>query len=243
MKLFVKLKQYFLDKSDSVSILEKKINYIFHNKEYLNQAFTHKSLNTEPRKNYERLEFLGDAVLQLVISKHLFVSYPDYREGYLSREKQNLVSKKIISKISINMKLLDILRSNNLDIKSNIALRDSLAADILESLIGAIFLDSNYSQCEIIILDIFSSYLKKTNIIGKKDAKTRLQEYLQSHGLPLPKYVTTKISGPAHNPKFKITCSIKNYQSSEHVISKTVQSGQQEVSQIFLNKIKNEKNV
>ena len=65
MKLFVKLKQYFLDKSDSVSILEKKINYIFHNKEYLNQAFTHKSLNTKPRRNYERLEFLGDAVIDI----------------------------------------------------------------------------------------------------------------------------------------------------------------------------------
>tara|TARA_Y100000741_G_C18096159_1_gene494856 strand:+ start:56 stop:760 length:705 start_codon:yes stop_codon:yes gene_type:complete len=218
----------------------QKLKYTFVNADLLLEAITHKSIS---KINYERLEFLGDAVLQLVISKHLFVSYPDYREGYLSREKQNLVSKKIISKISINMKLLDILRSNNLDIKSNIALRDSLAADIFESLIGAIFLDSNYSQCEIIILDIFSGYLTKTNIIGKKDAKTRLQEYLQSHGLPLPKYVTTKISGPAHNPKFKITCSIKNYQSSEHVISKTVQSGQQEVSQIFLNKIKNEKNV
>ena len=72
MKLFVKLKQYFLDKSDSVSILEKKINYIFHNKEYLNQAFTHKSLNTEPRKNYERLEFLGDGILEAITKYYLY---------------------------------------------------------------------------------------------------------------------------------------------------------------------------
>ena len=69
MNLFLKVKQYLLDKTSSITVLEKKINYIFHNKDYLNQAFTHKSLNTEPRKNYERLEFLGDAVLDIVISR------------------------------------------------------------------------------------------------------------------------------------------------------------------------------
>ena len=214
-----------------------KLNYTFTNPDLIMEAITHKSIS---KNNYERLEFLGDAVLQLVISKHLFKTYPDYNEGYLSREKQSLVSKKIISKISLNMDLLDILISNNLDISSNNALRDSLAVDIFESLIGGIFLDSNYSKCEIIIMNIFSSYLKKTKVIGEKDAKTQLQEYMQSLGLPLPKYVTTKIRGPSHDPEFKITCTIKIYQSSEYVISKTVQSGQQAVSQIFLNKIKNE---
>ena len=77
MKLFIKLKQYFLDKSESVSILEKKINYIFHNKDYLNQAFTHKSLNKEPRKNYERLEFLGDAVIDIIVSRELMREFPE----------------------------------------------------------------------------------------------------------------------------------------------------------------------
>ena len=216
--------------------IHQKLNYTFANSDLILEAITHKSIS---KHNYERLEFLGDAVLQLIISKYLFISYPDHKEGYLSREKQRLVSKKIISKISLNMNLLDILRSNNLDIDYNLALRDSLAADILEALIGAIFLDSNYLQCEIVVLDIFNSYIKEMKVIGEKDAKTQLQEYMQSIGLPLPKYVTTKISGPAHDPEFKITCSIKTYQSSEYVISKTVQSGQQAVSQIFLNKIKN----
>ena len=93
MKLFVKLKQYFLDKSDSVSILEKKINYIFHNKEYLNQAFTHKSLYTEPRKNYERLEFLGDAVIDIIVSRELMRDFPEGDEGLLTQRRAALVQK------------------------------------------------------------------------------------------------------------------------------------------------------
>ena len=81
MKLFIKLKQYFIDKTESVSNLEKKINYIFNNKEYLDQALTHKSLNTEPRKNYERLEFLGDAVLDIIVSRELMREFPEGDEG------------------------------------------------------------------------------------------------------------------------------------------------------------------
>ena len=110
---------------------------------------------------------------------------------------------------------MDLLRSNNLDIDSNLSLRDSLAADIFESLLGAIFLDSSYSQCETVIINVFDDYLENIKTIGE-------------------------ISGPAHDPEFKITCTIKIYKSSEYVISKTVQAGQQAVSKIFLNKINNE---
>ncbi len=218
-------------------LISQKLNYTFVNLDLILEAITHKSIS---KTNYERLEFLGDAVLQLIISKYLFSTYSDYKEGYLSREKQSLVSKKIISKISLNLGLLDLLRSNNLDIDSNLSLRDSLAADIFESLLGAIFLDSSYSQCETVIINAFDDYLENIKTIGEKDPKTQLQEYLQSLGLPLPRYVTTKISGPAHDPEFKITCTIKIYKSSEYVISKTVQAGQQAVSKIFLNKINNE---
>ena len=221
-------------------LISNKLNYTFINSDLLLEAITHKSIS---KNNYERLEFLGDAVLQLVISKYLFDKFPHHQEGYLSREKQSIVSKNTISKLSLDLKLLDLLRSNNLDLASNNSLRESLSADLMESLIGAIFLDSNYLNCEKIIINIFRKYLNSIKVVGRKDPKTLLQEYMQSIGEPLPKYSTTKIGGSAHNPKFKITCSIKNYQSSEHVISKTVQSGQQEVSQIFLNKIKNEKNV
>ena len=113
----------------------------------------------------------------------------------------------------------------------------------MESLIGAIFLDSNYFNCEKIILNIFRKYLNSIKIVGKKDPKTLLQEHMQSIGEPLPKYSTTKIGGSAHNPKFKISCSLSIYSSSESVIADTVQSGQQDVSQLFLDKINNEKKI
>ena len=91
MNFFVKLKQFFLDRSGSVYPIEKKINYIFHNKDYLNQAFTHKSLNTGPRNNYERLEFLGDAVLDIIVSRELMREFPEGDEGLLTQRRVPLV--------------------------------------------------------------------------------------------------------------------------------------------------------
>jgi ribonuclease-3 len=221
-------------------LISNKLNYTFINTDLLLEAITHKSIS---KNNYERLEFLGDAVLQLVISKYLFDKFPHHQEGYLSREKQSIVSKNTISKLSLDLKLLDLLRSNNLDLASNNSLRESLSADLMESLIGAIFLDSNYLNCEKIIINIFRKYLNSIKVVGRKDPKTLLQEYMQSIGEPLPKYSTTKIGGSAHNPKFKISCSLSIYSLSETVIADTVQSGQQDVSQFFLNKIQDEKKI
>ena len=221
-------------------LIQREFNYSFSNKDLLLEAITHKSIS---KLNYERLEFLGDAVLQLIITKYLFNKYKNHKEGYLSREKQSIVSKKVISKLSLDMGLLSILRSNNLNIEDELSLKESLAADVIEALIGAIFLDSNYLQCEGIVLKIFSSYLDEKKDIGIKDPKTLLQEYLQSTGQPLPKYKTTKTNGPSHAPEFRIECSIKIYKSPAYVISKTVQSGQQEVSQILLDKINKDENL
>ena len=225
---------------NAYNLVLSKLNYEFANTDLLLEAITHKSIS---KVNYERLEFLGDAVIQLTITEYLYKKYPNHQEGHLSREKQAIVSKKVLSNISINIGLPNILRSNNLDIESNDSLKESLSTDIMESIIGAIFLDSDYRQCEKIILKTFGEYLDSIEIVGQKDAKTLLQEYMQSTGQPLPIYDTTKISGPSHDPQFKITCRLEIYKTSESVISKTVQSGQQEVSKVLLNKIKNEKKI
>ena len=225
---------------NAYDLVLSKLNYEFSNTDLLLEAITHKSIS---KVNYERLEFLGDAVIQLIITEYLYKKYPDHQEGHLSREKQAIVSKKVLSNISINIGLPNILRSNNLAIESNDSLKESLSTDIMESIIGAIFLDSDYRQCEKIILKTFGEYLDSIETIGQKDSKTLLQEYMQSIGQPLPIYDTTKISGPSHDPQFKITCRLEIYKTSESVISKTVQSGQQEVSKVLLNKIKNEKKI
>ena len=225
---------------NAYDLVLSKLNYEFSNTDLLLEAITHKSIS---KVNYERLEFLGDAVIQLIITEYLYKKYPDHQEGHLSREKQAIVSKKVLSNISINIGLLNVLRSNNLNFESNDSLRESLSTDIMESIIGAIFLDSDYRECEIIILNTFSEYLDSRETIGQKDSKTLLQEYMQSIGQPLPVYDTSKLSGPSHDPKFKITCKLEIYKNAESVISKTVQSGQQEVSKVLLNKIKNEKKI
>lgn len=226
--------------ANAFDLVLSKLNYEFINTDLLLEAITHKSIS---KINYERLEFLGDAVIQLIITEYLFKKYPNHQEGDLSREKQVVVSKKILSSISINIGLINVLRSNNLKFESNDSLKESLSTDIIESIIGAIFLDSDYVQCQKIVLEIFSEHLDGIETIGQKDPKTLLQEYMQSIGQPLPIYSTTKISGPSHDPMFKITCRLKIYKNSESVTSKTVQSGQQEVSEVFLKKIKNEKKI
>ena len=233
-----------MSKKDDINISVEKINklidYEFENTSLLIESFTHKSVS---EKNYERLEFLGDAVLQLIITKNLYATYPDIDEGTLSREKQSIVSKKIISKISLDLKLIDFLIAKNLDLNSSSSLKNTIAANMIESLIGAIFLDSNYSVCEEIVSNIFSKYLVVKKNIGIKDSKTLLQEYMQSLNKSLPVYATMHMEGPPHQPGFKITCKIPIYKETFESKSVTVREGQQAVSKIILDKINNEKKI
>ena len=233
-----------MSKKDDIKISAEKINkligYNFKNVSLLNESFTHKSIS---ENNYERLEFLGDAVLQLIITKNLYNKYPDIDEGVLSREKQAIVSKKIISKISLELGLTDFLISKNLDLNSSSALKYTIASNMIESLIGALFLDSNYSICEKIVSEIFSKHLIVKKNIGMKDSKTLLQEHMQSLNESLPVYKTIHMEGPPHQPGFKITCKISIYKEIFESKSVTVREGQQTVSKMILDKINNEKKI
>jgi len=218
--------------------VKKLFNYTFKNETLLLEAFSHKSFS---KKNYERLEFLGDAVIRVVISNLLFKKYPKSNEGELSRETQILVSKKSIAKLSNEYKLVDALLYKNLKIKSNTSLRTSISANLIESLIGAFFVDAGYIKTEIIIKNIYKDLLKKKNKIGEKDSKTKLQEYMQSINKPLPIYETKRLPSPPHKPKFEIICKIDVEPKLASHICSTVQEGQQKTSKFLLNKIKNEK--
>ena len=213
MKLFVKLKQYFLDKSDSVSILEKKINYIFYNKEYLNQAFTHKSLNTEPRKNYERLEFLGDAVIDIIVSRELMRDFPEGDEGLLTQRRAALVQKPYLASIGHLLDLMDYLmieKSVNLEIEK---IAEKQQANLFEALIGAIYLDGGIEPCRKLILETVWTYRheawKTTNYKGK------LIEYCHSKNIENPLFLVKDITGPDHQRTFEIQVKVgsKKYSS------------------------------
>ena len=221
MKLFVKLKQYFLDKSDSVSILEKKINYIFHNKEYLNQAFTHKSLNTEPRKNYERLEFLG--VIDIIVSRELMRDFPEGDEGLLTQRRAALVQKPYLASIGHLLDLMDYLmieKSVNLEIEK---IAEKQQANLFEALIGAIYLDGGIEPCRKLILETVWTYRheawKTTNYKGK------LIEYCHSKNIENPLFLVKDITGPDHQRTFEIQVKIglKKFSSGMGTNKKTAE--------------------
>ena len=223
MKLFVKLKQYFLDKSDSVSILEKKINYIFHNKEYLNQAFTHKSLNTKPRKNYERLEFLGDAVIDIIVSRELMRDFPEGDEGLLTQRRAALVQKPYLASIGHLLDLMDYLmieKSVNLDIEK---IAEKQQANLFEALIGAIYLDGGIEPCRKLILETVWTYRheawKTTNYKGK------LIEYCHSKNIENPLFLVKDITGPDHQRTFEIQVKVgsRKYSSGMGTNKKTAE--------------------
>ena len=223
MKLFIKLKQYFLDQTESVSSLEKKINYIFHKKEYLSQAFTHKSLNTEPRKNYERLEFLGDAVLDIIVSRELMREFPEGDEGLLTQKRASLVQKPYLANIGHLLDLMDYLnieQSVNLNIEK---IAEKQRANLFEALIGAIYLDGGIEPCRKLILDTVWAYReeawKSTNYKGK------LIEYCHSHEIENPMFVLKDISGPDHQRTFEIQVKIgsKKYASGLGTNKKTAE--------------------
>ena len=223
MNFFIKLKQFFIDRTESVSSIEKKINYIFHNKDYIRQAFTHKSLDTSPRKNYERLEFLGDAVLDIIVSRELMREFPDGDEGLLTQRRASLVQKPFLATIGHLLDLMDHLKiehSVNLNIEK---IADKQLANLFEALIGAMYLDGGIEPCRRLILDTIWAHKeeawKSTNYKGK------LIEYCHSHEIENPLFLVKDISGPDHQKTFEIQVKIgsKTYASGLGTNKKTAE--------------------
>ena len=223
MNFFIKLKQFFIDRTESVSSIEKKINYIFHNKDYIRQAFTHKSLDTSPRKNYERLEFLGDAVLDIIVSRELMREFPEGDEGLLTQRRASLVQKPFLATIGHLLDLMDHLKiehSVNLNIEK---IADKQLANLFEALIGAMYLDGGIEPCRRLILDTIWAHKeeawKSTNYKGK------LIEYCHSHEIENPVFLVKDISGPDHQKTFEIQVKIgsKTYASGLGTNKKTAE--------------------
>jgi len=182
------------------------IDYRFADQQLLEEALTHRSRGA---LNYERLEFLGDSVLNLVISSRLFELKPDAQEGDLSRMRARLVRGESLTDIASGLGLGKQLLLGEGEMKSGGFRRASILADAFEALLGAIFLDSNYAGCRNVILDLFDPLIEKLPGIEElKDAKTRLQEWLQGRGSPLPEYTLLREEGADHVKKFHVQCRI-----------------------------------
>lgn len=186
--------------------LERLLEYTFADQVLLEQALTHRSAGS---RNNERLEFLGDAILGSVVAAELYRRYPVAKEGELSRLRANLVRRESLAEIAQQLDLGQHLTLGAGERKSGGHRRDSILSDTVEALLGAIFLESGFAVCQRCILRLFSARLDAlSDVASLKDAKTRLQEYLQSHHLPLPEYTVQEVSGEAHAQFFKVECSV-----------------------------------
>lgn len=197
----------------------KTFGYQFNDTALLKLAFTHRSIGSN---NNERLEFLGDSILGMVISAELFKRFPNEKEGVLTRLRSSLVKGETLAEIAIELDLGEFIQLGSGELKSGGFRRSSTLADVVEAIIGAIYLDSKdefgLDKIEKIILNIFLSRIDKCEPKGVlKDPKTRLQEYLQAKNLTLPTYSVVSISGKEHQQTFKVSCSIKGF--ANHVIA------------------------
>jgi len=188
------------------SRLEQAIGHSFSDVSLLRNALTHRS-HSSPHN--ERLEFLGDSILNGVIARQLYDRFPDLPEGDLSRLRANLVRQDSLHQLAISLSLGDSLRLGEGELKSGGAQRPSILADALEALFGAIWLDAGYEAASAVIVRLYGEKLDAI-VPGQpiKDAKTRLQEYLQGKRLPLPKYSLVATEGEAHAQQFRIACAI-----------------------------------
>jgi len=186
--------------------LEQRLNYSFKDAALLKEALTHRSAHS---RNNERLEFLGDSILNFVIAAELFRLYPLSAEGDLSRLRASLVSKTGLYQVSIQLQLGDYLILGSGELKSGGFRRNSILADTVEAIIGAVYLDSGFEASRQLILQLYTDQIKNIpDVNDLKDAKTRLQELLQSRKLALPEYTVTDVSGQAHNQQFTVDCAI-----------------------------------
>lgn len=187
--------------------LYRKLDYRFSNEALLEQALTHRSVG---KHNNERLEFLGDSILSFVISSDLYHRFADIDEGRLSRIRASLVKGETLAKLAGELSLGDYLHLGSGELKSGGFRRASILADALESIFGAVYLDSDIATAERIILRLFEPRLQKLDP-GKalKDPKTRLQEYLQAKQQPLPVYEVVEVRGKSHNQHFTVSCHVE----------------------------------
>ena len=216
---------------------EKKINYKFKNKSLIKLAFTHSSFTKKNSLSYERLEFLGDRVLSLIIAHDLFIRFSHENEGALSKRHSDLVSKEKLLEVAneLNVKSLlklDMPEKKYIQVQKN----NSILSDVCEALIGAIYLDSGIKESKKFIQKYWKKKIDK-EILPPKDAKSLLQEIAQKKGLNLPKYKLKSKKGPSHNPKFEIEVKLEGFKSFK-AFGETIKAAETNAANNLLNFIK-----
>lgn len=186
--------------------LEAALGYRFGDPEHLAWALTHRSVGSH---NNERLEFLGDAILSFVIAAELYERFAQADEGELSRLRAALVKRETLAALARDLNLGDFLNLGSGELKSGGFRRESILADAMEAVFGAVYLDGGWEACRDLILRMYQERLEELPQAGvRKDPKTRLQEHLQSRRMPLPVYRVLEISGEDHAQTFSVECAV-----------------------------------
>lgn len=194
----------------NLSPLCRQLGHDFSTPALLQQALTHRSYAS---RNNERLEFLGDSILNCAIAAKLFDDYPRLAEGDLSRARASLVREQTLADIAARLKLGDYIQLGEGELKSGGFRRPSILADALEAIIGAIYLDAGFEPTKQVILALYEPLLQAMDPKKlDKDPKTRLQEYLQGHKASLPVYEVINVSGEAHDQEFEVDCVIPEFE-------------------------------
>lgn len=187
--------------------LKESLAYEFSDEQLLRQALTHRSAAA---KNNERLEFLGDAVLQMVISELLFRLHPEADEGTLSRLRSSLVKDTTLAELAISLRVGEHLLLGSGEKKSGGHRRASILADAMEAIFAAVFLDAGIGAASSVIEKTYAErLLRLPHEQELRDPKTRLQEYMQARKMTLPLYEVTEVSGKAHQQTFSVSCSVE----------------------------------
>jgi ribonuclease-3 len=226
---------------DSLTIkqLISTLSYEFKDPMWLQKALTHRSFDSE---NNERLEFLGDSILNFTIAELLFKKFPNLPEGDLSRLRASLVKSNSLSHVAVKIGIGDFILLGEGEMKSAGWRRPSILADVIEAIIGAIYLDGGLIPAQDFITRNFMEFL--TDIDPRKiakDSKTELQELLQSKKLLLPKYEIVDIKGEAHAQEFTVKCSIQQLDMSTEGSGPSKRAAEQEAASYAIEKINNKK--
>ena len=214
--------------------IEKECGYCFKDKTYLDQAFSHRSISTKPRENYERLEFLGDAVIDIVVSRELMREFPEGDEGILTQKRSALVQKSFLSSMGKLLNLIDYIKIEpNVDLaQDKIALKQ--AANLYEALIGAIYLDGGLKSAKKVILNTIWAH--KEHAWESVNFKGKLIELCHTKQMDNPKFLVSNVSGPEHKKLFEVKVKIGNdlYPSG---IGSSKKTAEQQAAQLAIDSI------
>ncbi len=222
--------------SDGLIALQKRLGHEFSDQALFERSVTHRSFSAD---HNERLEFLGDAVLNLSVAHWLFEKLNDQTEGDLSRVRANLVKQDTLFQLAFDLELSTVLRLGAGELRSGGQKRPSILADALEALIGAVYLDAGYPAAQALVLRLFKDVAVNPQMqAASKDPKTELQEWLQGRKLQLPLYTVVATRGAAHKQMFEVACDIREMGLSQLGLGTSRRAGEQSAAAAMLETLK-----